>query len=285
MSVEGATPYAYLSLLEQPKRKRFPYAVAFSLLAVLFATACFVWCIAAQAHASTQSQRMAPGPALAALPKTSVAPRGVLAWQAFGRANGSAALNPFNQWISYSQYDPAAGSAVAIRATGPVIQPGQYSYEYSAQLTISCAGATGVPCNSTAVNGLFACPRMSMYLSCVNDSAGDGVVQPNDCSAGRSPPAGYAYCVVPVSDRANYGLSYRFTDILLPASQNSLQTTWSNLNANTEYVDISSRSNCSLVVNWGDSCQPRFAPPYNVLLTNFYINMYTLVPQPVQIMY
>lgn len=284
-NVEGATPYAYLSL-EQTKRKRFPYAVAFSMVALLFATACFVWCVAAQAHGVAQPKRLANWKTMATVPQKGALSsgglvRGNVVWQAFGVWNFT---GPTNRWNSYADYSPADNTgAKAIRATAATIPQGQYVLDYSLSVAANCA-PYNTPCVSTTNQTL--CPHLGLYISCVDSFSGQSMIQSNFCPVGSVPPGSFQTCMGPPQDNANYLIGHRFARLNSAGAVSITAGINTNGLGSSQIVDFSQaeQGNCSLVILVTDSCNNKFPYPMDYFST-LYFNMYNAVPAPVSISY
>lgn len=275
----AASPYTYVSLLSEERkttRRKFPYALAFSIFALCFALACLFTCLYTQGGA--KSLRMASGKTMAGIPKAPP-PRGQVIWSAVGYLNGT--NSPYTQWNSYSMGSPAA--PMGFRATSANVVPGFYLLEFYLELVFICAAGTGVPCNSSVVSD--GCPRIGLFLSCVNSAAGDLPAQANFCNGKENPPAGFRSCVQPTSDGVTFLVDQEYHYITFAGnSLGGTSTVLSNNGNGNFFLDISQQSNCSVILDFGDECQTHFPSPYDWYLSGM-VQFVTAAPSPVVIQY
>lgn len=231
-------------------------AVPLVLFLIVHAVAAFSW----------------PWTSVAVEPQTGPFTAGTLVWQAFGHANFSKD-GYFNQYNSYSGQPASQLDQIAIRSTSKVIPPGIYGYEFTARIFESC-GAGFQPCNATNAVVNF-CPRMAIYMSCTRSDLGQSVVQPNYCTVGSTPPTGFPSCVGPVNDGHNFLLAARSSDLFNTLTSGT-SPVFTNTQASISYVDISQQSNCTLVVNFSDECNYGIPSGYDLILTQFYFNLYNI---------
>jgi len=201
--------------------------------------------------------------------------RGQIAWQAFGVWNFTSNIN---RWDSYSLGSPVNNAGVnAIRSTSATITPGEYVMDYQLSVAATCP-SYNTPCVSTINQTL--CPHLAVYISCVDASAGQSMIQGNMCPVGQVPPNNFLTCVGPPADHSNLLVAHRYYRL------NTAGATSASVTLNTaglgspQYIDFSSMSqgNCSLVLAMADSCNSKFPYPMDYFST-LYFNLYSVVAQ------
>jgi hypothetical protein len=204
-----------------------------------------------------------------------------------GSNNGAS----FVQWISYRDWNPLqiynGTYGVEVRATAPTIPPNNYFWAVPTFTLLYQTAGNGAPVGGVP-NPSYACPQAAVFLSCVDSSLGQQVVQPNFCAATSSPPTGYNTCILPPVDGANFLIGYANAHSNMTAITGNTNLNFNFANqlapgpAGTfgKMVDFTGYTNCSLVFQVYDECNNRVTA--NQYLTGIVaMQLQTAAPQPV----